>query len=285
MIKLIDTYPKINTLYVNGQFSFEKWETYINSIYDNSAHIFKKDVEEYLRSGEYTFEQDFLPHINSVYNHPALYILHDSFLTVTNQLNSRISKYFGIELDIDLVLYLGLCNAAGWVTNINGRDTILLGIEKIIELNWQDIDSMHGLIYHELGHVYHKQYGCLKQQSNDSNRNFVWQLFTEGIAMYFEQVLVGDFTYYHQNVNGWTEWCESNFSRIVNDFNNDLSTMNRMNQRYFGDWVNYYNHSDVGYYLGTRFVHWLVHQFRLIELINLDMNTIYDYYLQFVTMY
>ena len=115
---------------------------------------------------------------------------------------------FGHELEIDIVLYVGLCNGAGWVTNINGRDVILLGIEKILELNWYDEDSMRGLIYHELGHVYQMQYGVLEQESFDHRKNFVWQLFVEGIAMYFEQVLVGDKNYFHQDAEGWKQWCE-----------------------------------------------------------------------------
>lgn len=54
---------------------------------------------------------------------------------------------------------------------------------------------MSGLIYHELGHVYHKQFGRFQQHSDSDGRNFVWQLFAEGIAMYFEQVLVLDILY------------------------------------------------------------------------------------------
>lgn len=104
-------------------------------------------------------DDDFLPHINQVYDNPKLQKIHESFLEVTNQLNQRILQQFGKELDVEIVLYLGLCNAAGWVTNINGIDTVLLGVEKIIELDWCDIDAMYGLVYHELGHSYHKRYG------------------------------------------------------------------------------------------------------------------------------
>lgn len=112
-----------------------------------------------------------------------------SAIRVTDGLNERIIDCFEHDLDIDIVLYIGLCNAAGWVTNINGRDVILLGVEKILELNWYDEDSMHGLIYHELRHVYHKQHGTFSQYSDNSSQNFIWQLFTEGTAMYFEQLI------------------------------------------------------------------------------------------------
>ncbi|WOO38190.1 hypothetical protein R2R35_06720 [Anaerocolumna sp. AGMB13020] len=283
MVKIIDTYSQINSLFENEAFSLNKWEIYINSIFDNSAHIFKDDIKEYLDSGTYTYEKDFFPIINAVYKNPSFECLHNSFTKVTENLNARIIKCFGNELEVDIVLYLGLCNAAGWVTNINGKDTVLLGVEKIIELNWQGIESMYGLIYHELGHVYQKQHGILDQYCDDKKQYFVWKLFTEGIAMYFEQLLVHDLNFYHQDgKGGWKEWCDNHFQQIVMDFNHDLPTMDKLNQRYFGDWVNYHDHGDVGYYLGTKFVHYLIKKYNFTLLINLKLEDIYKLYLAFV---
>lgn len=285
MIRIIDTLSQIDSLFDNGTFNKEKWEIYINSIYDKSADIFKSDLKEYLDSGNYIYEKDILPIINAVHGHVSLQILQTSFHKVTNGLNKRIVDCFGHELDVDIVLYLGLCNAAGWVTNINGQDVILLGIEKILELNWQDEDSMYGLIYHELGHVYHDQYGVFHQQSDVNSRNFVWQLFTEGIAMYFEQVLVGDLNYYHQNKNGWLNWCDKSFQQMLADFSADLPTMTRFNQRYFGDWVNYCGKSDVGYFLGAKFVQYLCGKFRFEQLIKMGIDEIYQEFCVFSEEY
>ena len=282
MIRIIDTCSQIDMLFENEIFNLEKWEVYINSICDNAADIFKNDIKEYLDSSKGDYEKDILPIINAVNKHPALELLQCSFNKVTNRLNERIIDCFGDALDVDIVLYLGLCNGAGWVTNINGRDTILLGVEKILELNWQDEDSMHGLIYHELGHVYHKQYGVFNQYSDDMKINFVWQLFTEGIAMYFEQVLVNDLNYYHQNKNGWREWCDNHFQQILADFSVDLPTMTKQNQKYFGDWVNYCGWGDVGYYLGTKLVHHLCDKYHFKQLINLKIDDVYEAYVEFV---
>ena len=281
MIKIIDTYPEIRSLFENGVFSLEKWEFYINSIYENSAHFFIDDLQECLQAGGYTYEKDILPIIQEVPGHPEAATLHTSFRKVTDGLSEKVSTLFGRELNIDVVLYLGLCNAAGWVTTINGRDVILLGIEKILELNWCDEDSMRGLIYHELGHVYHKQYGVFDQHSDHSCQNFVWQLFTEGIAMYFEQALVQDLHYYHQNRDGWLVWCEEHIQQIATDFSNDLPTMTPSNQRYFGDWVRYHGKGDVGYYLGAKFVQRLSEKHDFERLINLHIDNVYREYLSF----
>lgn len=284
MIKIIDTYSQIFELFEKGKFSIEKWRQYINMIYANSSHIFEDDIKEYFDNDKYTFERDFLPIINVVYKNPSLEQLHCSFRAVTNGLNGKVIESFGRELDVELVLYLGLCNAAGWATQINGKDVILLGVEKIIELNWLNINDLYGLIYHELGHIYHKQFGCLKQHSDNHKKNFVWQMFTEGIAMYFEQVLVNDLNYYHQDKKAWRSWCEKHFQQIVFDFNADLQIMTKMNQRYFGDWADYYGRSDVGYYLGTKFVHYLCKNCTFEQLINMKLDDVYDEYLAFVEL-
>ena len=130
--------------------------------------------------------------------------------------------------------------------------------------------------------VYHKQYGMFNQYSDDNKKAFVWQLFVEGIAMYFEQVLVKDFDYFHQDKNGWKAWCDSHFQQILAEFNADLPTMTRVNQRYFGDWVNYSGYGDVGYYLGTRFVQELYNKYCFEQLINMKIDDVYKFYLEFV---
>ena len=195
MVQIIDTFSQIGEVFCNGRFDLKRWREYINTIYRNTSDIFEDDLQEYVDSGSYTYEDDILPILNRVQGHPFLETLHTSFVRVTKGLNQRIIDCFAHELEIDIVLYLGLCNAAGWVTNINGRDVILLGIEKILELSWYDEDSMYGLIYHELGHIYHKQYGAFEQEGRNQSQNFIWQLFTEGIAMYFEQLLMNCLLY------------------------------------------------------------------------------------------
>ncbi len=274
MVQIIDTFSQIGEVFCNGRFDLKRWREYINTIYRNTSDIFEDDLKEYVDSGNYTYEDDILPILNRVQGHPFLETLHTSFVRVTKGLNQRIIDCFAHELEIDIVLYLGLCNAAGWVTNINGRDVILLGIEKILELSWYDEDSMYGLIYHELGHIYHKQYGAFEQEGRNQSQNFIWQLFTEGIAMYFEQLLMNDLSYYHQNKDGWKNWCDAHFQQILMDFQADLPAMTRFNQRYFGDWVDYCGRADVGYYLGARFVQDLCSRYDFEQLIRLEIEEV-----------
>ena len=99
--------------------------------------------------------------------------------------------------------------------------------------------------------------------------------------MYFEQVLVKDFNYYHQDKMGWLEWCDNHFQQILEDFHSDLPTMTRSNQKYFGDWVSYNGRGDVGYYLGTKFVQWLRSKYDFEQLIEAKIDDIYREYLTF----
>ncbi|MCI8887070.1 MAG: hypothetical protein HFG70_03200 [Hungatella sp.] len=282
MIHIVDTCDQIQGLFDNGQFNETRWETYINSIYENGASVFKRELNAYLHNSSRTFEQDFLPLINRVWKNPQLDILHESFLCAARNLNQRITQQFGQSIDAELILYLGLGSSAGRMTVINGIHTVLLGVEKILELNWHDQSSMYGLIYHELGHIYHFQHGLMDQQPEGSCPSFVWQLFTEGVAMYFEQALVGDFHFYHQDKNGWREWCDHHFIEILEDFHRALPSMTRFNQQYFGDWCNYRGYADTGYYLGCRFVLSLMTDLSFRQVIALDTKQVYHLYLDFV---
>lgn len=282
MLHIMNTCGQIENLFDHGVFAYDKWEKYMNAICPEAAAMLQETVKKYLNTGNYTFDKDFLPVLNAVYRNPELELLQKSFSTVTDDLNSKIIERFGKELSADLILYLGLGCSAGKVMEIDYSPVILLGIEKILELRWYTRNAMYGLVYHELGHAYHTQHGKLDQTTDDNRLSWVWQLFTEGIAMYFEQTLVGDPDFFHQDTNGWKSWCDEHFEQILHDFHQDLTTMTRFTQRYFGDWCDYHGHGDTGYYLGSRFIHFLRKSHSFHDLINLEISQIYHLYLKFV---
>ncbi len=269
---IIDTYPALLAAFDGPAFRCDKWQAYLEANLPGLLPVLTADVQETLGTGQVTWEQDYLPVLNAVATAPALREkAHDSFCRATANLEARIQAQFGRSPDVDIVFYLGLCNGAGWVTEYRGRRAILLGIEKIMELGWCGPDDMIGLIYHELGHCYQAQYGVLHRTGQSTADSFLWQLFTEGIAMVFEQILVGDPDYYHQDKDGWSSWCASHLQEIKADFLRDLPTMTFADQRYFGDWVSYRGHGDVGYYLGARFVRSLLAAHAFEELIGWDI--------------
>ena len=213
MIRIFDTCPQIMDAVEGGAFSRERWRAYIDRALPGLAPKLIADAKAVLDTGNVSFEGDFLPVLNAVAQRPdGLARAHESFLRVTDNLEDRVSAAFGRTLDVDIVFYLGLCNGAGWVTDYHGRTAVLLGVEKIVELGWHTFPDMVALIDHELGHVYQAQYGVLTRALDDPAQKFLWQLFTEGIAMVFEQTLVGDPDFYHQDKGGWNAWCDAHFT-------------------------------------------------------------------------
>jgi hypothetical protein len=203
---------QIEKIYVNKTLSIEKWKSYTELVIPNASSMFLEDIQDY------DFNLKCLPILNNVFlNRSKIEKIGDIFDQITQNLESNIISHFQRFLDVEIILYLGLCNGAGWVTDINGRTKVLLGIEKIIELNWDNMNQMLGLIYHELGLVYQKQFGVLERTFNNLSDQFLWQLFTEGVAMNFEQMLVGDFSYYHQDDRKWQKYYDYQLVHLKKD--------------------------------------------------------------------
>lgn len=283
MMKIINTVSMLEQIFPQGIFDFKKWQIYIEKVLPNNSYLLINDMNQMIAKGNFQYEQEILPILNLVYTHKKeVKKAIDSFYQATSNLEEKIMNKFGKSMDVDIILYLGLCNGAGWVVKIEDRQTILLGIEKIIELEWYDLQSILGLIYHELGHVYQMQYGVLERNLTNNKEQFIWQLFVEGIAMAFEQILMDDPSFFHQDRNGWLVWCEEHKDQIKIDFYLDLETMTDENQRYFGDWVLYHNQPDVGYYLGSKFIWFLLKQFKLDEIITFDIDDVAIIFNQFI---
>ena len=277
-MRIINTYDKIKNCFSNNVFDIAAWRKYTKDV---SAELSKKCEQD---SERYDFNKDVAPVLNQVtLNTSAAELANASFTSVTKRLKFNISQLFKSDVNVDIILYLGLCNGAGWATTLDGRDVILLGIEKIIELNWENEVGMQALIYHEIGHIWHKTHGTLCPPANSNGEKSLVQLYQEGVAMVCEQILCQNDHYYHQNKNDWLDWCMENESEIKLEYleriKNDKST-----QDFFGDWCNYKGYSDVGYYLGCEFVKYLRRQYSLVEIANLNIYEIYNQFGNFAKL-
>ena len=280
-MNIIDATKGLYSAYDSGKFDFEKWEKYADTWIPGVKEICLADNLRAWKDTGYSWENDYLPVLNAVIANPAAIEETVSlFKLITEHLEEKIFARFKKTVDADVVLYLGLCNGAGWVTEVNGRTTVLLGIEKIIELNWFNEDDMNGLIIHEMGHVYQAQHGLIKISIPNPDY-FLWQLFTEGVAMVFEQEIVGNPYYFHQDKNGWKEWCDRNEELILKAFSEDLGTMTSETQRYFGDWVRFEGHGDTGYYLGAKFVRYLLRFDSFDEVIKYDIERVKEEFVKY----
>ena len=88
-------------------------------------------------------------------------------------------------------------------------------------------------------------------------RKGIAQLYCEGVAMVCEHILCGDNDFWHQDKDGWLDWCYKNENQIKREYLRRLDKKESV-QDFFGDWSSYNGHSDVGYFLGCRFIRHLI---------------------------
>lgn len=277
-MRVINTYDKIQNCFSQNIFDIDAWRNYTREF---SFELSQKCEQD---SKGYDFLKDIAPVLNNVVlNKEAALLTNTSFIAVTKQLISNINKLFKDDVDLDIILYLGLCNGAGWATTLDGRNTILLGIEKIIELNWQNEDDMQALIFHEIGHIWHKTYGNLYPRAYSKGAKSLVQLYQEGIAMVCEQILCQNDNYFHQDKKGWLDWCTANKSVIKQEYLKRIRG-NISTQDFFGDWCNYKGYSDVGYYLGCEFIKYLQQQYSLVDIVNLNITELNKQFKAFVLL-
>lgn len=263
-MKIVDTFPKMADCFIDGVFNMERWEIYANLISPKLAIKLKNDI------ADFDFQKDILPLLNNVTCHfDKLNTAHKSFLALTNGLSEKTQDILQTDLNVTVIFYLGLCNAAGWATELDGKPVVLLGAEKIMELSWHNISDMAGLIYHELGHIWHDK--MRSKKSKPFKNRALWQLYREGIAMFVEQLLMNDRDFYHQNKDGWLIWCRAKQKELFQTFLERVITSENTGD-FFGDWNSYQGKSDTGYYLGCEIVKDFSKKYSLTQLADLSEN-------------
>ena len=153
-------------------------------------------------------------------------------------------------------------------------------LEKIIELDWGDETNMRALILHEIGHLWHKLNGNLHIPEYTKRRKGIAQLYCEGVAMVCEHILCGDNDFYHQDKDGWLSWCYKNENQIKREYLRRLDKKESV-QDFFGDWCSYNGYSDVGYFLGCRFVRYIMKSYSLKEIANMRYGRLNKEYKKF----
>ena len=274
-MNIINTCDKIKIVFADG-FDITVWRKYAGEISKELPLKCENDAKDY------DFKKDVLPVLESALNADKIDFVSKNFQLVVDTINANLSKLFDTEPDINIVLYLGLCNGAGWATTLDGKNTVLLGIEKIIELNWGDETNMRALILHEIGHLWHKLNGKLYIPDFTKRRKAIQQLYQEGVAMVCEHILCGDKDFWHQDKNGWLDWCSKNETEIKKEYLRRLDS-NESVQDFFGDWCSYNGYSDVGYYLGCRFVEYLMKSHSLKEIANMSYNKLNKSFAEYAT--
>ena len=258
-MKIIDTAEQVEREFFGQPFDLEKWRAYAAGVSPELARMCLMDIEKY------DFSRQAAPVLRASLSRPGkLRELHASFLRAVDGLRVRGPALLG-DIGPTIVLYLGLCCAAGWATRLEGAPAILLGVEKIIELDWCGETAMKALLFHELGHLWHESLRGELEEGKDGRRRAVLQLYCEGVAMICQQRLAGEPELFHQDRDGWLSWCRENEGAIKADYLRRMEAGESV-QDFFGDWARFMGRPDVGYFLGRQFVAWLLGRHTLEEI-------------------
>ncbi len=160
----------------------------------------------------------------------------------------RLEEQFDLKLDWQAVLYAGMENGAGWVTDYQGRPAILFGLEAIAECGWQEEATLEGLIAHELGHLTHNAW---RDEPLSETEDAWLHLYSEGFAQYFEGQLLQRESWHETGGQGqpWLDWCKTNNARLAYEFLRDADAGDDM-KRFFGSWYDIDGIKQAGYALG-----------------------------------
>ncbi|MGI5885342.1 MAG: hypothetical protein ACOX83_10345 [Candidatus Spyradocola sp.] len=205
-------------------------------------------------AAQYDWAREVLPVVRAALAQPErLRALEAAFLRAADRLRERAPLLFGGEPDLLVLLYVGLCSGAGWATRLAETDAVLLGAEKILELGWEGDRDLQGLLFHEIGHIWHARRTPPVSAPSGPRQRAVLQLFREGVAMACEQFLCKDPAFFNQDKDGWLDRCRARDAELRQEFLRRL-TEGRDVQPFFGDWTSLDGLSDAGYYLGARFL-------------------------------
>lgn len=264
-IQVVATFQQIQNFQTqNPTFSLEAYRKYANEV---SPSLYTKCLED---SSEYNFEAEVLPVLNSALyqNFERIEKAHQALQQIADFLPERVTKYFQGDLQVTILFYLGLCNGAGWATTLDKKPAILLGAEKIAELQWHNQDSMADLTCHELAHLIHYTF-----QSELLNlAKSIQQLYFEGFATRVAHKFYRE-GFYSQDQNGWLTFCQKNFALIRQIYLEKLRNQ-ESTSCFFGDWNSLMGHSNLGYYLGCQWIRFMERKYSIQQIASLPGQTI-----------
>ena len=210
---------------------------------------------------------------------------YSNILLCLNNINKKVETVFGLTLDINVVLYAGLCNSAGWVDFYDGKRAVLFGIDKIAELDWYTLEKLEPLVAHELCHVIHFQLRGeddlpLRIEKNMYNKG-IWRIYEEGFAQYFQnKLLVKEIDCRGEE---WIQKCHENIGRLKKLYLEALKEDSEGVRNFFGDWFQVLGISDAGYYLGSELIKGLNEKYDIKLVARLPFSDIRNEVLAFLT--
>jgi hypothetical protein len=282
-VKIIDTFEQMASFKAQIEQNPSGWLAYWHEYIDRCASELKEKVLQ--DSQGYALDEEIKPVLCQALT-AEFHLLaeaHLHFEQVIAGISERFQLLFPQSRQVSVYFYIGLCNGAGWATKVGEEPVVLLGAEKIVELKWHSKADLESLICHELCHIAHSDLrkAHLVQDATANHSQAVWQLYQEGFAQRYQQLLAGKDGYYHQDRDHWLDWCEDNKSDLAGEYLSRILAGTSV-QPFFGDWASYRGHADTGYYLGCEFIRSLETKYSLTEIACLEPYGVYAHAIDFL---
>lgn len=251
-VSIIDTFPDFLEFWKNIQDApiLTQIEYWASEYMAKWPELLEKQMNDYA-SQQVNWRQiaseRIFPFINA--RLVAMQEAHQNILSTCVIICNQTFEKFSFKPDMVCLIYVGIGCGAGWVTTYENKPAILFGLENIAECHWSNINSITGLIAHELGHVIHATW---RTQAGKPDENGAWwQLFTEGFAQRCEHLILEQDTWPEKvNANNdWVSWCYSNQAYLASEFLRCVVDGKDI-KPFFGSWYNIDGYSQCGYFLG-----------------------------------
>ncbi|XMB86105.1 hypothetical protein RJG79_12000 [Mycoplasmatota bacterium WC44] len=195
--------------------------------------------------------------------------VHNKLLDISENVIDQIDDFYDTSnMEVYIVLYHGLGNAAGWAHKYNNKPAVFLGIDKICELGWTSTDSLETLLAHEVAHLVHFH---IRKDLIDETRNLyvkgLWQLYTEGFAQYYQDIFLGRVN--DPRSDDWIMKCNFFEKQLKMHYLHQLRDPNIGCRDFYGDWFKVLELSDTGYYLGRKLFEKLTKKYSFLDVANL----------------
>ncbi|WP_073071476.1 hypothetical protein [Thermosipho atlanticus] len=277
MMKIIDTFQEFRKVFCNKlDLSVnEKVELWDKKYISKYPELERKIKEDYELNG-YNWQEIAKKHVfnNIEKNYKKMIQAYQNIVQIINKTSKKIFEVFNLNLELNVVLYCGLGNSAGWVDKYEGKRAILFGIEKIAELKWHTLEKLEPLVAHELCHVIHFELrgeDDLPKKIKKTKYNLgVWRIYEEGFAQFYQNKLLG------KNIDSrgkkWIEQCNEKRRALKKLYREALEVGDTKN--FFGDWFEVLGISDAGYFLGAELIKKLDQKYCFEDLARLNFEII-----------
>lgn len=266
---IIDTFPAFEAYWAKAQSKpmDEQIELWANEYMSAWPELLERQIEDYSEQNldwkEIARERIFSRLKDRL---PAIRQARKNLLDLCPVVCSKAERDLGFHTNPYLVIYVGLGCGAGWVTTFRDRYSILFGLENIAECGWCDVESIIGLISHEMGHVVHYQLRVQNEKRFGSDA--WWQLYTEGFAQECE-ARINHSSHQETQDSDWLTWCRANKSRLAAEFLKAADEGKPVNT-FFGSWFEIEGRSETGYFLGHEVIQALEANISFREIALLD---------------